>query len=76
MAGDWTLVSCDALKPEVKKSLISRNTIRNSRNQFNLGGNVMKVRDTKQYIDQQYIDQYIDIANINIGLCPGAISIL
>ena len=23
-------------------------------------------RDTNQYIDPQYIDQYIDIANINI----------
>ena len=34
-------------------------------------------RDTNQYIDQQYIDQYIDIGNINInmGFCLGAISI-
>ena len=28
-------------------------------------------RDTNQYIDQQYIDQYIDIANINININIG-----
>ena len=29
---------------------------------------MLHCRDTNQYIDQQYVDQYIDIANININI--------